>query len=499
MRIFEATIATLLFLSFVSRIVSSLRKRLLHHYLVFAAGVVVPIHLLSEGHRWQMDPLYVLTTSLVLVSILELNLRSTREHLIQNKILRTTLGSFLILVFFASVALPLLLPIVNLPKPTGPFAVGKKSFRMIDSSCAEIFTEDPNDVRNLHVTTWYPADLKNRIPVATYWDKKRITGRAYSENAGMGPFWYSHLSVVKTNSHPGAPVASVPKSFPVIIYSPSFFGLNTENTMLMEELASQGYVVFSIAHTYETITSVFPDGSHITGNLDYISTLFDSHADDERHLYQDYEASDDVSEKRELLQQIFVVDELSLKFIQIRKNDVVFVLNEIVKLNNNESLFVSKLDLNNVGVMGWSFGGATTAEACIADSRIKAGINIDGWPVGELFNSKEPLNQPFLFIRSGVDDEMETLVSGIIYDKIENSGYVVSIKEARHMNFWDFPLFFKIYKYIDFWGPIDARRLLEINTTYIAGFFDRYLKDKDVNPAEPSSVQFPEVKVKVKN
>jgi len=40
------------------------------------------------------------------------------------------------------------------------------------------------------------------------------------------------------------------------------------------------------------------------------------------------------------------------------------VLNKIEQLNSDEGIFKTKLDLNRVGIMGWSFGGAAVVEAC---------------------------------------------------------------------------------------------------------------------------------------
>jgi len=128
--------------------------------------------------------------------------------------------------------------------------------------------------------------------------------------------------------------------------------------------------------------------------------------------------------------------------------------------------------------MGWSFGGAAVVEACIADSRFKAGINIDGWPYGELFNSSKTITQHFMMIRSEAEDEMENIISDLVFEKIENSAYILSIENAWHTNFWDFPLFFKIYKYFGYWGPIDPLRLLEIERVYIIDFFNQHLKEK---------------------
>ena len=120
------------------------------------------------------------------------------------------------------------------------------------------------------------------------------------------------------------------------------------------------------------------------------------------------------------------------------------MLNEIERLNNNDEVFRSKLNLDRVGIMGYSFGGATAIEACIADNRFTAGINIDGWPYGMQFSSEKAISQPFMMIRSEAEDEKDNIVSELIYDKIENSAYMISINNAWHSNFGDFPLFFSL-------------------------------------------------------
>jgi hypothetical protein len=370
---------------------------------------------------------------------------------------------------------------------------------MIDYERKEIFTEDPDDFRNLSVTAWYPAETDKGMSVSTYWDKEGVTGKTYSINSGMGTFWYTHLSLVQTNNFEGAPVLPEKGSYPVIIYSPSFYGLNTENTLLFEELASNGYIVFSISHSFETIVSIFPDDQVIPGNLDHISDLFDSHYDKEKQLYLDYRNTNNHEEKVKLTKQILSVDDLSTQLIKTRKEDIIFLLNKMERLDNDDGLFKGKMDLNRVGIMGWSFGGAAVIEACIAESRFKAGINIDGWPYGALFNSDKTIRQPFMLIRSESKEDMEHIINDMMVEKCENSVYLLDIKDAWHTNFWDFPLFFKIYKYFGYWGPIDPLRLLEINRAYITGFFDKYLKEKNPSLLDGQSDPYPEVTIKVKN
>ena len=501
MRPLEYLIAIFLLPALASDFIPVLRKRMAFPYLPALSGILVPMHLLLEGLRWQMIPLCVLALGFAIFSLDRHFSRWRNDHVIRNKIARIAFRVLIILIYLGSVLFPVLLPIVHLPEPGGPYGVGTVSFRMTDYAREEVFTEDSLDYRNLLVTAWYPAEGSDGMPVSRYWPKEGNTGKVYSMASGMGTFWYSHLSLVKTNAYSEAPALSGKTPLPVIIYSPSFYGMNSENTMLMEELASDGYVVFSITHSYETIVSVFPDGEVVPGNLDHISELYDSHADQEDQLYEEYKNTEDMGRKTELIKQILVVDELFNQLVKIRREDAIFVLDEIEKLNGQEGLFHSLLDMNRIGMLGWSFGGAATTETCMADSRFKAGINIDGWPYGTLFHSAEPLSQPMMQIRSEPEDdeqdEQENIISELIFEKSKNAAYQLKIRGSGHMNFWDFPLFFKIYKRLGYWDDIDPLRLLEIESTYITGFFNKYLKGEELDLGTVGSNLFPEVSIKV--
>jgi dienelactone hydrolase len=485
MRILEYLIAGILLMAVAARFFPGIKKRTGFPCLPVAAGLLIPVHLLVEGYRWQMVPIMVFAFGFMMISLARHYRPYGKSYQIRNKRTRVASQVFTFLLLLISILLPILLPVVNLPVPEGPYAVGVRSYRMTDYGREEIFTEDSLDHRSLLVTAWYPAEVDKGMTVSTYWDPEGRTGKVYSQSAGMGSFWYSHLSLVKTSSYPEAPVLQGEAPFPVIIYSPSFYGMNTENTMLMEELASKGYIVFSITHSYETIVSVFPDGEVVPGNLDHISELYDSHADQEDQLYEDYKNTEDIGRKTDIIKQILVVDDLFNQLVKIRREDAVFVLDEIEKLNVQEGIFHSLLDLNSVGILGWSFGGAAATEACIADERFKAGINMDGWPYGDLFSSAEPLSQAMMQIRSESEDEREDeqndIISRLIFEKAESHVCRLEISGASHMNFWDFPLFFRIYERFGYWGPIDPLRLLEIEGVYITGFFDKHLKGKETD------------------
>jgi hypothetical protein len=249
----------------------------------------------------------------------------------------------------------------------------------------------------------------------------------------------------------------------------------------MEELASRGYIVFSIEHTYETIVSIFPNGDIVPGNLDHFDTVYNANADREEQLYQEYRNTQDINLKEQIAAQILVVDQQQNAMIQIRSEDIQFLLDELETFNVNQTMFKSHLELGQIGVMGWSFGGASSIDASISDDRIKAVVNIDGWPYGTLFADSGSISQPLMIVRSETEDDMEDLIASLEYDKATTDAYLLTVKGAQHENFWDFPLFFNIYKYIDFWGPIDAKKVLDIESKTIGGFFDKYIKGENVD------------------
>lgn len=148
---------------------------------------------------------------------------------------------------------------------------------------------------------------------------------------------------------------------------------------------------------------------------------------------------------------------------------VLYLLDELSDINQN--LFNNLLDLNNIGFVGHSFGGTTVAEVCIKDSRVKAGVNLDGYHIYR----EENITQPFMIINAE-DSRNE---NEHIYDKFSNHKYIYTLHRAGHMNFSDEALISPIMKLLGMTGEINPYRALEITNDYITDFFDKYLKQID--------------------
>jgi predicted dienelactone hydrolase len=68
------------------------------------------------------------------------------------------------------------------------------------------------------------------------------------------------LSTVEASAVSDATPAGHQRGLPLVVLSPGFTSSRSTLTALAEDLASHGYVVAGIDHTYESYATAFPDG-----------------------------------------------------------------------------------------------------------------------------------------------------------------------------------------------------------------------------------------------
>jgi predicted dienelactone hydrolase len=151
------------------------------------------------------------------------------------------------------------------------------------------------------------------------------------------------------------------------------------------------------------------------------------------------------------------LDQLNEKWVE----DAEFVIDQTEKLakNDPEHRFTGRMDLENMGMFGHSFGGATTAQILITDPRIKAGINMDGGLYGKLRVPADGLKKPFLMMSAddtltgtehmsdeniasqGTTREELTQFFDDTFERYEsvtvNGNYLMTLKNMKHMGFSD--------------------------------------------------------------
>ena len=508
--------------------------------LAGAAGALLVLHAWLEGWRSHMAPALVL---LALGVILLWWRRSSRgqvrrdvevageggvsqppRHLVRR--LASAGFRFLILplLLLVAVLLPAALTVPDLPEPTGEFPVGVTDFTVRWDDRPEILTSDPNDVREIVVRAWYPANSVEGAP-EPYMTRAESDGFVASAGGLVpgGSLLFSHARLAETHSYRGAPLLEAAPGagrLPVLTFSHGYTSFLAQNTALMEELASHGYVVFSLAHTWDG-SAVFPDG-RVTGFGEHISTWIEASRDPETitELMADMEifiTSEEEAKRREILvKQMGQAREDRANRVGVGLSWDVWVEDRLrfmdvieeLDAGTRSSLFAGRLDLDRIGLLGMSFGGATAAEVCHLDDRCGAAINLDG---GHMYGFESPLldtdiGKPLLMVYA-TDLTSHSTPSeknpgdfqshnDFHYEPPETRGtrgdvVRIRIDGTAHLHVSDMSLMVR-------WIPgvasgTSGQRIAEILNRYCLAFFDEHLRSQPAPLLDGPSTEFPEV------
>ncbi|WFU79134.1 hypothetical protein QA645_32075 [Bradyrhizobium sp. CIAT3101] len=445
MRIFELT-TTVVLVAYLTYQISPHRD----NYSCFACLplVCLPIiilHLIIESARWEMLPIYLVFIAATYQAVASQWAMDVQTHYIINVLGLGCVG--------VGIVLSTVFPVFELPSPTGPYPVGTTSRLFIDRGRTN--PADLGGPRELMVQIWYPTDRSSMGKVAAYQQRATTT------------VWDARFSLAKTHSIIDASLRKSQSRYPVLLYAPSWNGMRTENTHLAEELASRGYVIVGIDHPYSSFATVFPDGHVIRSRL----------------LDEDFYSTES-SFNRFL--------ETAETEIQARTDDVRFVVNALGQLDEADSadLFANRLDLDRLGIFGFSLGGGVAAQACWRDSRFKACLNMDGFMAGESLKQRGIAPLFFMSEADPIDPQRSSELSlpkrrekALDWEQFVQArklfstfgGYWLTIKPAKHFNFSDYAFSSPIH-FFSRSGAIDPVRVAGTIDRYAFAFFELYLR-----------------------
>ncbi|MFF5290673.1 alpha/beta hydrolase family protein [Paractinoplanes globisporus] len=329
---------------------------------------------------------------------------------------------------------------LTLPAPTGPHPVGTVSLHLAD--------------RDTMAGVWYPAAPgARRHPRAPWMPAAPL--RALLEDNGFDP---GVAAGPLTSGREGAP--ALPGRHPVILFSHGAGGHRSEATVVVQELASHGYVVATVDHPHDSYVE-FPDGRLAVPDDE--STTPWTHAD-----------------------------------------DVLFVLDRLEKAATGHlplpAGLAAALDLRHVGVFGFSKGATAAALVMNVDSRVRAGLSFDG-PM-ESGPRPAALDRPFMlmtadFTRADAPpvEEFWRLLRGWRLN--------VRAEGGRHGAYCDheslIPQLARLMGWtaeeLEGWiGKLDPVRATRIQQAYPLAFFDRHLRGARSRLLDGPSRAFPEVR-----
>lgn len=412
-----------------------------------------------------------------------------------------------ILAFCVALVLPLsnVLATYDFPRPTGEFGVGTIRYHMVDRNRLDPY--DQTLFRELMVQVWYPTAHKNTtgpahapyLPDLMPHMKRMATEAFYVPQVVL-----DYLLVdIKCYADEDAPLLLRKQKYPVIVLCHGLGSMVSLQTTHAENLASHGYIVFGINHTFTCSLSIFPDGRVYPFKFDWW-------------------APDKVKE--------------FTKIVNLWQEDVRFVLSKIEELateknvDDQDNRFYRQLDLSRLGMFGHSMGGATTTQMLRRDERIKAGVNMDG----PLFGSEyeEGFKKPYMamvaegsikrtntamteqeLIAQRMTREEETYLKTVFKFGIVNlcgnirasgaDAYYVYFTGAGHNTFTDVPLVKDasfLLSFLEYFGlntgTIAPLRAVEITNRLLVDFFNKYLLLKPAVLLEnPSTSPFKEITI----
>lgn len=419
--------------------------------------IALVLHLIVEGYRWQMIPLYILTLIEMVLSFWGVEPKR--------------IGSILAIILLAvSTALPILLPVPSIPPPSGSYQVGTRIYDLTDPSRQEIYS-GKDEARRFQIQVWYPSNQSPDEERAPWMAHVNLFAPAIAAYIHLPPFFLDHLALVKMPAYQESKVAPSAKGYPVILFSHGWNGFNAQNTGQAIQLASHGYVVVGVQHTYGAVITVFNDRTIARNNP---SALPGGAPEAE------YEAA-------------------ARKLVDQWSGDLGYAMDFLGEQNGEvESPFHSTLDLSRVGVYGHSTGGGAAIQFCGTDRRCKALLGMDPFmrPVSmTMLENGVPQPAFFMFSQRWADDldSRNNILFHQFVSNLSESMGVISIEGTAHYDFSDLPLLSPLAPRLGLKGPINGKRVTAIINDYLISFFDGTLKGIPIHDFRDQNQKYDEV------
>jgi predicted dienelactone hydrolase len=370
--------------------------------------------------------------------------------------------------------------------PSGPYAVGVRDGEVLDRTYAVMRPED-GDGRRLAVRVWYPASERGEPRRYVVRGESQVLAW-FAEINGCPPEWATELAGVTTHSVEGAPALNGP--FPTVVFSHGASSWVSQNTPLMEHLASHGYVVWSVAHPGEACGVHYPDGDLVRGDVRFHES-FAGLMTDPRYLDK---LTGDVATRLEVT-PAFLDDKGMGPWAQRWVDDLRAVIDalEAGSMTGAAAELVEAIDLSRLGTAGMSFGAAAATSTAQQDPRVRAALNLDGGQhLSDLLDTD--VRVPLLHLASDIRGQLEGMgVKGVttvdanefFFEPLKTAGtrkdvQRMQIADVTHLELTDLVLLPAEQRAVlPMGGRVESQRTIDLLNAFIHAFFDATLQGRD--------------------
>ncbi|WP_280335603.1 alpha/beta hydrolase family protein [Nocardia wallacei] len=349
------------------------------------------------------------------------------------------------------------MPSTLLPAPTGPHAIGCRRLFLTDTGRTDPISG--SGARKISTTAWYPTIGTGTVArylsnVDTYDGTlaieltNRLEGRNCNNWFGGSCFGvninatiHPRIRARDTHAIKDAPIRTDLGTLPVVLYSPGYQVPGAFGSILAEQLASWGYLVLTLSHTYESAAVEWSNGV--------------------------------------IVQNSAAINNQWQKVLVARADDAQYVMDTLASLPG----VGAQADPDAIAMVGHSYGGYTALELAYHDPRIKAVAVLDGtagYPGTENHAQDAGWPGPVLLLSGELDPGDGYLVGGehpswATYTTHPHGPlYALQVLGARHHAFTDFGLLTVLTA--DQCGTIAPSRAMEIHPRFVRAFLDTHLR-----------------------
>lgn len=387
-------------------------------FLVYLLFLFLPI--LTWSFRY-----YALTAYGLFLALHAIIKVSSKKNKVENYSLKLNIIRLIMMIIISFfVTLPLILFPQNVPTidATGQYKVNIEMMTLTDTNRIEEFT-DKNEYRTLNVQCHYPDTMEY--------------------------------------------------GFPLVIFSHGGLGVKSSNESLYNELASHGYVVCSIDHTYYSFFTKNDNNKVTLVSWSYAQEILLENP------------NKDINQSFEYYQ----------KWMDLRIKDMQFVLDVIVDKSSSKanSDFFKMIDASKIGVMGHSLDGSAALKIGRLNEQVQAVIALESPLMGDIVEVKNnqfvftetPYPRPVLHVYS--DSSWDILSKRVQYQanyelltSTDEQIHHMYISGTGHLGLTDFSLTSPLLtRVLDNKKPTrDAIETLSIINQKSLAFFDFYFKQK---------------------
>jgi len=364
--------------------------------------------------------------------------------------------------------------------------VGVRSAEVFDNERGNAWNAIDDGPRRILVRVWYPAgSIPEETPNSRATDTEQEFAKAFGPEGFQPQKIFSEtLAKTKTNAYWG--VSPAEGSYPLLIFSHGYTGAVNDNAMLMEQLASQGYIVVSMTHPGEGATFAYPNGDISSTDPKTTSLLEEVMEMDVWSIF-----ASDVATRMDFVVHTIEPGTMVSERFAVWVDDFRSVHDALLRgdLKGDIDDVLASINWQKVGYFGMSAGAAAAPAACYRDERCQATVAMDVISgLREMRNRH--IQKPMMIFDSGSPYRIGG--QDLYYEQHQDVGldphiYRLDFPHNGHFDFTDNALALTslgkkiIPAVLPFLGPVDGAETLLTQSRLITEFFDIYLKEQ---PAE---------------